>query len=380
MNEYQPRHRKQRRIKETRTRRRLQREAELIRNKNMEDNAFYMADYMNNSIAEHKNDTETVNTQNSIDEIVDYQSNNNVTIPDKNRAIEKTSDKKHLIVIISFIVLCLLFIFGTQALDKIGNKPAAEPDNTVTDQPEPVYSDMPQELKDVWLSNKAINPDYVGNIVFDSELLDLPIVQAKDVYDENGKLHTFYTEDGILVTDPTDYNGNDVYIWTSWINGEYDPYGDSGSVFMDFRNDLEDQNLIIYGHHFARDWDPSGSKLFTPLDLLFEEENYESNKTIKLILDNEIREYNVTNIFMVDIENDFDLNFMRVNMDEDLYGEQDPGFFKTYIEYINKANKYQISEGLNENDKILTLVTCIQHQPQYRQIVIAKETGRTLYN
>ena len=71
---------------------------------------------------------------------------------------------------------------------------------------------------------------------------------------------------------------------------------------------------------------------------------------------------------------------MRVNMDEDLYGEQDPGFFKTYIEYINKANKYQISEGLNENDKILTLVTCIQHQPQYRQIVIAKETGRTLYN
>ena len=139
---------------------------------------------------------------------------------------------------------------------------------------------MPAEYKDEWLRNKAINHDYIGNIIFDSGLIDLPIVQATDVYDRNGNLYTFYTEEGQLVEDVEDYTGNDVYIWTNWKTREYDPYGDGGSVFMDFRNNLKDQNLIIYGHHFARDFDPSGSKQFTPLDALPEEENYETKRLL----------------------------------------------------------------------------------------------------
>ena len=148
---------------------------------------------------------------------------------------------------------------------------------------------------------------------------------------------------------------------------------------MDYRNNLKDQNLIIYGHHFARDWDPSGSKQFTPLDVLLEEGNYEANKSFQLILDNEIREYVITNVFTINIENDYELNILRRNMNEDYSGNADPGFFNEFIRYIDGINRYPIGEKLNEGDSILTLVTCMQHQSELRQIIIAKETEKTVY-
>ena len=163
---------------------------------------------------------------------------------------------------------------------------------------------MDPELRSMWLSNKEINEDYVGQIIFDSGLIDLPFVQAKSTIREDGEPYRFYTADGALVEDPYAYNGNDVYIWTSWKTGEYDRYEEGGSVFMDYRNYLKDQNIILYGHHFVGDWDPEGKKQFTPLDVLLNEENYEENKSLRLILDNEIRSYIVTHVFTIDIEDE----------------------------------------------------------------------------
>ena len=240
-----------------------------------------------------------------------------------------------------------------------------------------VNGDLIAQYEDWYTTELGVD---VKIIKFDSGLIDLPFVQATDVYDRNGHPYTFYDEQGNLIENVDEYNGNDVYIWTNWKTGEYDLYGEGGSVFMDFRNSLSDQNLIIYGHHFARDWDPSGSKQFTPLDALLEEENYEANKTLKLILNNEIREYVITNVFTIDIDNEYELNVMRKNMNEDYSGNANPGFFNGFIEYIDGINKYPISEELNDGDNILTLVTCIQHQPELRQIIICKETHTEQYD
>ena len=278
------------------------------------------------------------------------------------------------------IILFVLILFVGESLLLNRNK------NDIPDEPAVVIIEdntpepMPALLKDEWLTNKAINPDFVGCIKFDSGLIDLPFVQATDVYDRYGKPYTFYTEDGQLVEDIENYTGNDVYIWTNWKTGEYDKYNEGGSVFMDYRNNLNDQNLIIYGHHFARDWDPSGSKQFTPLDALLEQENYKVNKSLKLILNNEIREYVITNVFTININNDYELNIMRRNMNEDYSGNPDPGFFQKYIQYIDGINKYPIDEKLSDGDNILTLVTCMQHQPELRQIIIAKEIDKTIYD
>ena len=292
-------------------------------------------------------------------------------------SVEKRNNRRELLIagIIGLIMLSI-FVSGTIITRKIEQNFATDQTLGIT---EPEKSAMPSELKDEWLTNKAINPDFVGSIKFDSGLIDLPFVQAKDVYDRNGKPYTFYTEEGQLVENVDEYTGNDVYIWTNWKTGEYDHDNEGGSVFMDFRNNLKDQNLIIYGHHFARDWDPSGSKQFTPLDALLEEENYETNKTFSLILDHEKRDYLITNVFTIEIDNDYELNIMRRNMNEDYSGNPDPDFFKGFIEFIDKVNKYQISEKLSPVDNIVTLVTCMEHQPELRQIVIAKETKRTTY-
>ena len=93
---------------------------------------------------------------------------------------------------------------------------------------------------------------------------------------------------------------------------------------MDYRNTLDDQNLIIYGHHYARDYDPSGSKQFSALDILLDEENYGDNKSLELILDNEIRRYEVAAVFVIDILDDDEIQVIRTDPKRDLSGNEDP--------------------------------------------------------
>ena len=287
-------------------------------------------------------------------------------------------NKKIAIVILSFLLCISLFVLS-RYIRKNDQEPAEQIVEETVVPVEEAHPVIDAERRKQLQEYEAINKDYVGQIVFDSGLIDLPFVQAKDVYDENGKLYKFYDEKGHLVTDPSGFNGNDVYIWTNWKTGKYDYSEEGGSVFMDYRNEPDDQNLIIYGHHYARDWDPSGSKQFTPLDTLLQEENYQSNKTLKLYLENEVRSYVMTDIFIMDIYNEKHLQIMRTDMGVDLYGKDDPDFFESYIPYIRSLSKYDTKEALQKDDRLLTLVTCIQHQPQYRQIILCKQTGIESY-
>ena len=298
----------------------------------------------------------------------------------RNRSVSAVKRSKKIAIAILSILLCVALFVLSQCILKDRQKPQEPIDETIEGLPdeEPVPQ-MDEARRKQWLDYEAINKDYVGQIVFDSGLIDLPFVQAKDVYDENGMLYRFYDEQGHLITDPSGYNGNDVYIWTNWKTGKYDYSDEGGSVFMDYRNELDDQNLIIYGHHYARDWDPSGSKQFTPLDNLLKEEYYQENKTLKLYLDNEIRSYVVTDIFIIDVDNEKHLQILRNNMDTDFYGRDDPDFFESYIPYIRSISKYDTKETLSKDDRLLTLVTCIQHQPQYRQITLCKQTDLQIF-
>lgn len=256
-----------------------------------------------------------------------------------------------------------------------------DPHSLDTDETEQTELErMDPVLRDMWLSNRAQSPDYIGQIVFDSGLIDLPVVQARSTIDLYGDPYVFFAEEGMRIEDPEGYTGNDVYIWTGWITHQYDPYGEETAPFLHYQNTLADQNLIIFGHHFARDWDQSGSRQFTPLDLLMKEENYEENSSLKLILDNEIREYEVAFVFTISISDDYDAQIMRTDMNRDLSGNYDPDFFESYIGYMKERSFYDPGVGLDRDDRILSLVTCIEHQPDLRQIVVCRETGRIQYS
>jgi len=288
---------------------------------------------------------------------------------------EPRNRRKRIILSVGILVFLIVFFAGFSMIHSKG-KTTKKPE--ITEETDS-FNPMDPELRSMWLSNREISEDYIGQIIFDSGLIDLPFVQAKDVYKENGTPYVFYDADGNLVEDLENHTGNDVYLWTSWKTGGYDRYEEGGSVFLDFRNNLNDQNIIIYGHHFARDWDPQGKRQFTPLDLLLSEENYEDNRYLSLILDNEIRRYVVTNVFTIDTEDEYEQQIIRTDMDYDLNGNADPSFFSGFISYIRKISRYETDEAVEEGDHLLTLITCIEHQPRYRQVVLCRETERSIY-
>ena len=282
--------------------------------------------------------------------------------------------KKRLLLPVLTVVAVSVFLFFIS-----GNR-TENPSDEGSEEIIVPANPMDPRLRKMWLDSEAINPDYVGQIVFDSGLIDLPFVQAKDVYRDDGSLYVFYTKEGQLVQDPTGFSGNDVYIWTNWKTGEYDLYDEGGSVFMDYRNTLEDQNLIIYGHHYARDYDPSGSKQFSALDLLLDENNYADNKSLKLILDNEIRSYEVADVFVIDILDDDEIQVIRTDPKRDLSGNEDLEYENNFYSLIRELSRYDTGTAIEEDDYLLTLVTCLEHQPQYRQIIVCRETGRELFD
>ena len=236
---------------------------------------------------------------------------------------------------------------------------------------EPVGPDIPEEVvqpeRELWLANKAINMDYLGEIVFDSGIINKSFVQAKDVYDSYGNLYNFYTERGKKVTDPTGYTGNDVYIWTNWKDMTYDYNILGGSVFVDYRNEINtDQNIIIYGHHFSEAGgnDPERNKAFTPLEQYLKKDyEYDGDDEVRLILDNETRIYQLSYVFKYDVDDAFcidNLQYYRCNYDYDEFeGVATPDYYDTYIKAMEQKKLFETDYPITNEDKTLTLQTCI---------------------
>ncbi len=195
-----------------------------------------------------------------------------------------------------------------------------------------------------------INPEYIGELKVGNDLLSESVTQAND---------------------------NQKYLDLAW-NLETDS---SGAAFMDYRNSLDDQNLIIYGHYVYADEE----KMFGPLHQLKDEENYEENKVITLELENEIREYVVTNVFYYEMGSlDLEYYYPKYNgtipddqkiRDEKL--ETDENYFNNYMKTIEIKEFYHIDEDLTIDDRWLTLQTCVRNRDDLRLIVLAKEVNRT---
>jgi len=295
------------------------------------------------------------------------------------------------------IVLILLAISGGVLFYLVKEPTKQVEPEVVIDEPvveeDKNYFDLSDDLNKLiedkianYDTNENINDDYVGNLFFESGLIDCDFVQATSLYNSDGEHYTFYLEEGGKVTSSNSdsacdgqCSGNDVYIWTNWKTMKYDKYEEGGSVFVDYRNTLTDQNIILYGHHFARDWDPSGSKQFTPVDLLLEKENYEDNKYIDIVLDDEIRRYEVACVYIMDTLDETSIQSMRTNFDVDLYGKSDPEFFDEFYKYLKANEQYDTGVEMTNEDNYITLLTCIQHKPQYREVVICKQINSCDY-
>lgn len=194
---------------------------------------------------------------------------------------------------------------------------------------------------DIWKNNYQINEDYIGDFWFDSELIHLPFVQGKD----NGE-----------------------YLYTDWKTMEE---LSEGSAFMDYRNQLDDQNIIMYGHYVYEYKDPTRTRMFTPLQLLKEEENYEENKFFNVLLNGKLRRYQIAVVFYCPLyfENGYAYPYsnMRYNMPN--YERE---YFEEYKKAIYEQQFYDSGVEIMYEDKLMTFQTCVENREDLRLIIVAK--------
>ena len=277
---------------------------------------------------------------------------------------------------LSLALLIILSLFGCKQKNTVDTTPIQELEKEAMDS----------SLREEYLRNKAINEDYVGKIII-GNLINLPFVQAKNVYNSKGEYYTFYDINGNQIKEENkDFGcddfactGNDVYLWTDWETGQYDKMNKGGSIFMDYRNLLEDQNIIIYGHHFSPPFNPERDRAFTPLELLMEKENYEENKYITIVLDNEIREYEIAYVYEYSLLEEDDPQYYRTNYSVTNDGEYDEGYYEKYISQIKEKAYYETGVKIPEGSNTLTIQTCYSNRTDYRLIIVAKELERTYY-
>lgn len=198
-----------------------------------------------------------------------------------------------------------------------------------------VYNDISEivikEDKEVEIKNeeynrlKEINKDYLFWINIPGTNVNYPVVKSQD---------------------------NEDYLYTNF-NGEENK---GGSLFVDSRNNLEnDHNMIIHGHNMQ------DKSMFGTLSNLLKSEYFNENKKIYIYLENKILEYEIFSVYVNEL--DFDPYVTTFNTDEE---------FNEYISNVMKKSYHNL-EYIDDSEKnIITLSTCTNATGDERTIVHAK--------
>jgi len=276
---------------------------------------------------------------------------------EENKKTNKVINNKNKKTLSIIAILFMVIVVAVVALVVIINTQSKPVEEVVKEEPKVVEKkEETVDYKKIWKENKAINSDYVGQLVFESGLINQPVVQGTD---------------------------NNIYFRTNWKDMSHD---EEGSVFMDARNVPGDQNTIIYGHYVYPEYEKNtlgrtevlGDRMFTPLVKLKDQANYEANKYVDLYLENEVVRYEVAVVYHCVL--DPEVNY--VSPVENMYyflTSYSEDYFEKYKQAIYEAAFYQTGVDINYNDKLLTLQTCVEGHDELLEIVVCKEISRTPY-
>ena len=182
-----------------------------------------------------------------------------------------------------------------------------------------------------WQHLYSINNDLYAIIQFEDNLIYQPVVQFKD---------------------------NDKYINTSFFNEN----NSQGTIFLDAYYDDEDDIKIIYGHNVYYD----AKAMFSPLEKLFNQDEYEKYKYFKLYYQNFMETYLIFACLEYDIyENSFDYQRDKF-IDEKM--------FDKWINYILENNMILLEEQqYSIEDDYILLHTCKRWDEDKRLLIVAKK-------
>lgn len=247
-----------------------------------------------------------------------------------NRSKESESmNQKKKLTLIAILVGCLGIVgylairLMTAPVDQL--QPSATPNPEVAE----TASSQQAQRKVDYQQWKEKNDDYVGYLYFESGLVEQPVVQSED--------NEYY----LNVTAEKEQSTH-------------------GAAFLDYRNSLSDQNLIIYGHYVYKD----ESLMFSPLHKLKEQEQYDANRRIVLELADEVREYEIAKVYYYEMGNENLEYFHPQYEDEQL---------QNYLNSVSEKEFYDTGVEITSQDRFLTLQTCVRNRDDLRLIIIAKQ-------
>lgn len=176
---------------------------------------------------------------------------------------------------------------------------------------------------------KDMNSDYKFWIKIDGTNIDFPVVQGND---------------------------NDFYL-----NHNFNKEKNfSGSIFIDSKNDINnDNNIIIYGHNMKDD------SMFAEINNFKIESFFNNYKYITIFKNDSKLTFEVFSVYLVDEKKlESELKFKFSN-------EKD---YKNYLqEQVDNSLFARKNLDLNINNKIITLFTCSYEFRNARLILVAKE-------
>ncbi|WP_418223307.1 class B sortase [Clostridium isatidis] len=147
-------------------------------------------------------------------------------------------------------------------------------------------------------------------------------------------------------------DNNDFYLEHDFNKG----YSISGTLFVDYRNDIEeDKNIIIYGHNMRN------GTMFNNINK-FKDKDFFTNNYISIIKNNREYKYEVFSVYVISEE---EVSF-RINF-------KDNDEYLKYLEELNEKSLYK-KEGAEKNrdSNIITLITCSYEYDNARTIIHAK--------
>lgn len=248
-------------------------------------------------------------------------------------------NNKGIALNIILVLSCLVFLFslGKLAFSFLDTKQLKEDESEILDI---IYETKEAEAvfnQDTFEQLQQTNSEFQAWLSFDSRFIELPIVQTVD---------------------------NSYYLKHSFNKKT----SSRGTVFMDYRNSWDDQNIILYGHYVYSD----SSSMFTPLEQLHDKEQFLANQTLKLYGPTSVRSYKLMFLYIFDeeVEQDFDYTVSQFSSEK---------AFHQFIQEIKARDTLGLDEEILATDKLLTLQTCVRNKEFQRLILVAKLIDEQLY-
>lgn len=237
----------------------------------------------------------------------------------------KKNKKNNLILIVLIIISSVLAVYFSFNDPEIKTKTQEEKKQEITEQYEEISEEVLPDSVILAYKEKFNNEEIIGELEIPNTNLKVPVAHTSD---------------------------NDFYL-----NHLLDKsYNTLGSIFLDYRNKVDDRKLIIYGHN--------SEDIYTEFNMLenyLNESYYQEHSDVYFRTLNDYSRYKIFSVYVAIA----DYRYINLNFSDLEYNE--------HLEYLKKQSIYDTGVSVNDGDEIIVLQTCYFDPVGSYLIVAAKK-------